>query len=363
MYEQAHIEAWLGDSRVNLSLAQLVDGFNASETHLGADWVEGHRVKGNVVHCGAYATLSVAANGIRLRSVERALGFQELVARLRADEPAAYTELSGAFLCVRGVNSSSVEFGVPVQVGDRTRRPDFRVSNDREGWTNVEVTAPNQSGATARAQALISAIADRMIVLRDGASIETVLLRDPNPGELEAIIQRAIDLASGAEVATEEIGDLAIVTVNRLPPCVIEPQNYGRDLGPVIGTAKCIVENGVPKKSVSVRAPVLDQRAERFLTSEARQLPSTEPGLVIMDMTSVVGDVAEWEAHLRRRLQPEIHTRVSGVCLARWGTRSTPDGEAVVPEVRLIENRHAPIPLPSWLRKQITSASGVPIGR
>jgi hypothetical protein len=354
---------WLGDSKVNLSPTQLVDGFNAAEQHLGTEWVERHRIDGNVVHSGAIATLPVAATGIRLHATERAPGFLELAARLRAGEPAAYAELSAAFLCIRGRRGPLLEFGVTVPVGDRTRRPDFRVALGGAPWTNVEVTAPNQSEATARAHRLIQALADRQMALRDGASIETLVLREPSPDELEALAQKAINLAATTQVVTEEIGDLAIVTVNRLPPCVIQPQDYGRELGPLIGTARGFVVNGVRTKSVSVRVPVIDQRAEGFLTTEARQIPTNEPGLIIMDIASVVGGFGDWEAHLRRRLQPTIHTRVSGVCLARWETRSTPAGEAVTPDVRLIENIHAAIPLPSWLREQLASASGVPVGK
>ena len=109
--------------------------------------------------------------------------------------------------------------------------------------------------------------------------------------------------------------------------------------------------------------PVVDQRAENFLTTEARQLPSNEPGLIIIDMTSVPGGFREWEPLLLRRLQPSLHTRVSGICLVRWGTHSTPEGEAVVPDVQLIENSHAVMPLPKWLREQLKSSSGVAIGK
>jgi hypothetical protein len=201
------------------------------------------------------------------------------------------------------------------------------------------------------------------MALPNGVSIETLLLRDPNPEELEILVQQIIALSARTEVLTEECGDLAIVTVNRLPPCVVEPQDYGRELGPILGFARGFVENGVPTKSVAVRVPAADQRAVSFLTSEARQLPIHEPGLVMMDMSSVPGGFRDWEALLLRRLQPAVHTRVSGICLVRWGTCNTDEGAAVIPEVRLIENSHAVIPLPRWLRDQLVSSSGVAVGK
>lgn len=209
---------------------------------------------------------------------------------------------------------------------------------------------------------LIQAIADGLMALRSGASIETLLLRDPNSEELEELVQETIALAARAEVLTKEFGDVAIVTVNRLPPCVVEPQDYGRELGPIIGFARGFVENGVPTKSVAVRVPVADQRALKILTREARQLPIHEPGLIMIDLSSVPGAFRDWETLLLRRLQPTIHTRVSAICLIRWGTCSTSGGEAVIPDVRLIENDHAVMPLPRWLRDQLLASSGIAIG-
>jgi hypothetical protein len=184
---------------------------------------------------------------------------------------------------------------VPVPVGARTKRPDFRVALGAESWTHVEVTAPDQSEATRRAEALIQVIVDRLMALPNGTSIEALLLCDPNTEELEELVQKTIALAATTQTLTEEFGDLAIVTVNRLPPCVVEPQDYRRDLGPILGFARGFVENGVPTKSVSIRVPDADQRAVSFLTSEARQLPVHEPGLIMMDMTSVPGEFREWE--------------------------------------------------------------------
>ena len=362
-YDWSTIEAlWLGDSRVAIPPSRLLDGFNTAESHLGVEWVERHRVTGDVVTMGSWATLPVAVTGLKLRAVESAPGFANLLSRLRANDSAAYSELSGSFLCIRGLNTIRLEFGAPVQVGERTRRPDFRLALGASVWTHVEVTTPNRSEATRRAEALIQAIAERMMTLPAGATIETLLLRDPSPEELERLVHKTIALATTKQVLTEEIGDLAIVTVNRLPPGIMEPQNYGRDLGHILGFAKGFVEGGVPNKTVSVRVPIVDQRAEGFLTTEARQLPTHEPGLIMIDMTSVPGGFPEWEALLVRRLQPQIHTRVSAILLFHSGIRSTDEGEAIIPETRLIENVHAVHRLPEWLRDQLVASSGVAFG-
>jgi hypothetical protein len=91
-YEWPVIETlWLGESRVAIPPPQLIDGFNAAEVHLGADWVERHRVR-----TGVLATLPVATTGIKLRAVENAAGFADLVAGLRVGNRATFSELSAA---------------------------------------------------------------------------------------------------------------------------------------------------------------------------------------------------------------------------------------------------------------------------
>jgi hypothetical protein len=87
---------WLGESRVAIPTPQLIDGFNPAEVHLGADWVERHRCNGGVVRTGALATLPVATTGIKLRAVENAAGFADLVAGLRVGNRATFSELSAA---------------------------------------------------------------------------------------------------------------------------------------------------------------------------------------------------------------------------------------------------------------------------
>jgi hypothetical protein len=353
---------WLGESKVSLSPSQLIQGFDTAEKHLGTEWVERQRTKGGSTVTGSIATLRVAIMGLRLYAVDKSVGFDELVARLQANDRAARTELAGAFLCIRGPSVERIEFEVPVAVGERTKIPDFRVTSDDTVWTNVEVTAPDRSADNAHKDKLITSIADQLLSLPYGASIELLLLRNPNSDELDGLVQRATTLAATMNFVTEDIQGLAIVMVNRLSPGEFAPPNYGKKFGPLLVSAAVASENGI-LKSVCVRMPVIDLRAENFLTSEARQLSSNEPGLIIIDMHSVPWGIGDWAPLLRRRLQPSIHTRVSGICLVKWGTRSTSDGEAVVPEVLLIENPHAVMPLPEWLREKLKSSSGAAVGK
>jgi hypothetical protein len=102
-YEWSEIaSAWLGPGATTcLSPEQLVATFNACEEILGREWIE--HVKAQF-HGGTGfgPTLSVAGVGAQLISLRNAKGFDRLVERLRAGSKAAFSELTAAYLCVRG---------------------------------------------------------------------------------------------------------------------------------------------------------------------------------------------------------------------------------------------------------------------
>jgi hypothetical protein len=58
-----------------------------------------------------------------------------------------------------------------------------------------------------------------------------------------------------------------------------------------------------------------------------------------------------WEPLLLRRFQPEMHTRVGGVCLWMGGSFTTSKGADQLFETKMIVNPHARFPLPGWISK------------
>jgi hypothetical protein len=106
-------------------------------------------------------------------------------------------------------------------------------------------------------------------------------------------------------------------------------------------------------KRVSIRYPYSDERAEEFLASEARQLTRESPGLVMLDLSRTVASFRDWRSLLQRRLQPNLHTRVSAICLCFSGIETAPNGQAIVTHGSLIENVHALHKLPVWIIAQL----------
>jgi hypothetical protein len=60
---------------------------------------------------------------------------------------------------------------------------------------------------------------------------------------------------------------------------------------------------------------IADNSAQAVLEAEAAQLPISAPGMIFLDLSSVIGSYEEWGPLIQRRLQPRINTRIGGVIL------------------------------------------------
>lgn len=137
----------------------------------------------------------------------------------------------------------------------------------------------------------------------------------------------------------------------------VVPYQHPEDDGhPRLAMAKAIVGGSEPPRQLSVTMPYADARAEAFLTSEARQLPTDAPGLVMIDKANAPGGFKEWVPLLQRRLQPKIHTRVSGICLFFEAILPAERGIAQLMETRLLRNPHARLPIPAWIVSAVEEA-------
>lgn len=89
--------------------------------------------------------------------------------------------------------------------------------------------------------------------------------------------------------------------------------------------------NGFKKGTAGIQ--VTDDAADRILSAEAQQLPKGGPGIVVLDLTSVIGGVKEWGPLIARRLQPNLNRRINAVILvADIRTTKGPDPSTLVLE-------------------------------
>jgi hypothetical protein len=77
---------------------------------------------------------------------------------------------------------------------------------------------------------------------------------------------------------------------------------------------------------------------------------------MMVEMAAAPGAFRSWEAIIRRRFQPAMHTRVGGVVLFSAGLAPTDRGIASVLNAKVITNPHAKISLPEWIGRVIGAA-------
>jgi hypothetical protein len=244
---------------------------------------------------------------------------------------------------------------------DGNRKCDFRIQRDTEPWVYVEVTAPDTSDAQAHVQMLLQSICDKVSSIKKPFALEVFFRREPSDDELGTVLTAALGFCSaehpvGTVIKEEMPSGMGLLILNQQPAGHVVIDDHGEENVPRLGMARAIIGPGEPNRHVSVRMPYADQRAERFLTSEARQLPVDAPGLIMVEMARAPGGFHSWGPAVRRRFQPAIHTRVGGVCLFSSGLVPTDRGEASLFQTKLIANRHAKIPLPAWIKTTVEAA-------
>ncbi len=340
----------LGDSRIAVPPAVAVEAFVRVERVMGRRWIENCRTgAGGGRIWGAWPTLRVVTLGQELASVEGAAGAEQLIERLQRGDPSAHAELTAIHM-LRSRRQFSVELYPKIMLRGTEHEPDFRIRHRDEPWTYVEVASPDKSQEAERAGEVFRRLADLVRGIRASFALEVFLRRMPTDDEVDAITRRIPQFSSLSGVQREDLGDLGMLILNQSPPGQIVLQSHpGEDDRPRLGHAFGIGGTDEPPRHIAVRMAFSDERAEEFFRRESRQLPADDPGLIMIMATNAPSALTSWEAVIRRRFQPTIHTRVSAVCLFMPGVFSTPEGEADVVQARVLTNPHGRLPLPPTL--------------
>ena len=350
---------WLRGARIAYSPEEAVAAFNLVERTLGREWMKTHNTTGNVTEIwGAGPTATIVRMGLRLASLKGLAGAEELIRRILRKDVSAFAELTTIHLLRRDRPSVIVELGPDITVGGGPRKPDLRVREGaRDPWTYVEVTQPDTSEAEERVQTVMTRVTAPISEIRKSFAVEIFLRREPTDAEVEAIVSHVRDLCSSDGVVRKELpGGLGLILLNQTEPGSVVLDDHGETHVPRLGRAQAIGGGSEPHRHIAVRMAYSDERAERFLGREARQLPTDAPGLIVIQMGRAPGGFKSWEPAIRQRFQPTIHTRVSAVCLLGGGSVATPEGEKQLSETKLIVNPHAALLLPGWIVDTLTKA-------
>jgi hypothetical protein len=299
---------------------------------------------------GASAVVSVVRHAQLLTSLDGIPDSNNLIEKMKQGDRSAISEIMSVHLFRSCRPDCLVELHPEVRVGARTRRPDLRVqaANDSD-WTYVEVTAAELSAETAALQEMHTRISSVLPSIKASFALEVFLRRPPTEGELEVLIERVEDVCYMDGKHIEELpNDLGKLLLNYQMPGKVTFEDHGEPPRPALSTAHRIFGPDEPDRQIVVRIAYADDRAEKFLRTEAQQLPVNAPGLIMVNTAVASGAMKTWESRLRRRLQPNLHTRVSGMCLFQSGTILA-DRVRWDIWTKMIRNPHANIELPQWV--------------
>lgn len=242
-------------------------------------------------------------------------------------------------------HSFEVEVEPELPVRTEIKRPDFRVRYDKT-WVYVEVVCPGFSKEAQNVNKILARIANVNKKLRMDRVAEIFLFKDPSDTEINQIISKCRQLAE-KDIQPQEyiMGNTAQIFTNpwnqeRLPkftPAVEEKR-------PILGIVEFEIKHdkGVAHgRKCNVKMPITDERAQKILYKKSRQLSKTNPGLIVVGVSGVPGGLKRWPELIRRRLQPRLNRRISGVLI----TESAVTGKSLETRKRFIEHPNPIHPL------------------
>ena len=351
---------WFGGAYLHWEPNDVERAFAVAEEIRGRDWVLGPEFDLGTIpfpgvgrRGGFSQFLRVYWFGKRMQAIAGLPGADSLRARILANDPAAESELTAIYLLRSRQLQTDAEIEPEVTVGEGKRRPDFRIRNTGGVWMYVEVTQLNRSAASTRMQQLLQRVADQVISISQPFLLEIVFWREPTQTEEDEVVLPAQIISQAADGERRDIGDFASVLVKSGDPAVVVPSILQNDGRTRMSLSRSIVGPDQPNRQIVLRVPFADQRAEDILTAEAKQLPKGECGVVMVDVTAQPTAFESWPELVPHRFAPQQHTRVAGIILFSFAIYPTSDGLAWVPNVKLISNPHARIPLPGWISEMV----------
>jgi hypothetical protein len=355
---------WLRGSALDEERAAVAEAFNEVDRVFGREWIEESRRYGGAPEptYGSQPTLNIVVLGKHLALLRQADGHERLVAKLRERRPGAFAELD-ALAVLRSIGAGvRVECEPTITAGTRQRKPDFRIAERADATrVYVEVTQPQRSSAQMALHDAIAELTSIIEIVGGRYTVEVFFLEQPGPDSVRALRPEIEEICRRQEIGEFSLGDgLAVVYVTDAQPGMVVVDDHGHPSRARLGTAVSRVENGEPMRHLVVRVPYTDPRAAQFLATEAAQLPDTDSGLIMIQVSGAAGADRQWQPVLEQELALDIYNNVSAVCLFRTGFRPTERGETFAVGTMLVTNPDASRPLPDWITN--SSALQTPFG-
>ena len=347
------VETKLLNSKIDciaMSPEAILAAIDRVERDLGTEWIAT-----TASAKGLLPTMDIVGTGMRLECLEGIVYAEKLIDQIRRKDPAADAELTGIYIFRSHDPNASVELYPPVG----NRRADFRVRRDSEPWTTVEVTLALPSNEQKRVTAILRRITDALRNLDVQFVLELQFRREPTDEEIELLCDRlpefcrlpgrqSAELIDGVGFMFRDESAIGWLRFHDIPELATTP---------MVGLAmfQSGGPGGGPHHQVAVRIPFSDTRAESFLTDEAKQLPKGGPGLIMICGPSSSNEATLWTNLIQQRLRPDLHTRVSAVCLFSGSMAPVGPRYGWLVRASLITNLHARTPLPNWMTAAVKS--------
>jgi hypothetical protein len=337
-------------SVVALSPDVIVDSVNRVERLLGYEWI-----LDEMRATGISPAMTVIGMGLRLAALNGIPNSEGLLSNLRRRDQNAEAELTALYL----IRSQDSYLEIELEPLVRTRKPDFRVRRAGESvWTTVEVTEAMASNHEKHLLNVLNKILNPLKQKKSQFSLEVILRREPTEAEISSLtFELPLFCAQSGQQQAILRDDLGFLLLNHTS--IKEGKGIKiAGLGPTIGIMMFVgggPDRG-PHHKISVQIPFTDDRAEEILRTEARQLPKNEIGLVMINASGGAGSFDVWASLIGKRLRPDIHTRVSGVCLFEGSMVPNSYRYDWLIQTKLIVNKYARSQLPSWIQDRIVEA-------
>ncbi len=232
-------------------------------------------------------------------------------------------------------------FDLELEPACNTRVPDFRFRRTNGRWIYAEVAKRNFSIEQQKSQRVMELLAQQLLSIGANCHAQLALTRRPEGQELNDLSEWISSLSGKTNEKYEEVAEFFLsgrhagVNAEKMKKKVPTPRLF---------QTRIINDN-----MATVCMPVIDRNINTILKHESEQLPKTDPAILFIDVSNVVGGVEEWTPLIASSYRPTIRTRISASII--FSTAIGPNN--LTQEARLISNPYAALPLQDEEERQI----------
>jgi hypothetical protein len=334
-------EQWLLGNTTPMSAQQWETAFRWCTEKFGREWLQR-------THPVRSVTDAYVVAGSRAESLRGAdLVIRKLGRRISDVDLPTLAELCAAVHFAS--QGGRVVFEQDLHLEGSRRKPDMYIQLP-VGSFHIEVTCPERGREYLRLMELVRSTVESITI--DNRHAQVYFYKEPTLAERETVVRQFLHVEDEppfrrhvdgvAEIFLDQPADESLST---FPPAVNEPS-------PLLVGISFRLSEGVLTRRTTVKLPFSNARARDFIKDEAQQLPRGGPGIILLDVSRVVGRLEFWADAVRAYLtNTTAHTRVSAVLV--WKASYTATG--VEPRKELVVNPRAASPLSADTQRVIAA--------